>query len=302
MDLYLCRQNKGINSFKMTDIKFIVFSLALAVFSLDGYSQEGVWQEQLRLLQYSPRYFGPNAFPVPELRNGSIGSSIEVEIRGDYHYYEGDQTKDVFTRLLVPVANGCAGVEVSWVVYEYYEMTRSTVEERHAAGTSWKTGATGDVIVSSFYRLLNNAQTAITLEAALKTASGNRLADARYTDAASYWFDINIGRSLYRSADNKCNVSIQGLCGFYCWMTNDIVHRQNDAIVYSGGMSGKFRDITFAVDIAGLFGYENNGDRPLQIRTKLNYELSRNILSLRYGHGMKDDLYDTYSLAYIRRF
>jgi hypothetical protein len=287
----------------MNDIKFIVFTFTLALFSLAGYSQDDVWREQMKFLQYSPRYFGPNAFPVPELRNGSIGSSIEAEVRGDYHYYGGDRTKDIFARILIPVADGRAGLEISGVAYEYYEMTPATVEERHAAGTSWPSGAMGDFIVSSFYRLLNDRRgVAITFEAALKTASGNRLADARYTDAASYWFDANIGRSLYRSADNKYNVSMQGLLGFYCWMTNDIVHRQNDAVIYSGGISGKFWNVTLAADVAGFFGYKNNGDRPVQIRTKLNYELSRNILSIRYKHGLKDNLYDTYSLAYIRCF
>jgi hypothetical protein len=295
--------NKTENYLKMTDIKNIVFTFALFLFSWECYSQNVAWRENLKLLQYSPRYFGPNAFPVPELRNGSQGSRIEAEIRGDYHFYEGDRTNNVFARLLIPVADGRAGLEVSWIVYEYYEMTRSTVEERHAAGPSWKTGAVGDVVISSFYRLLKNGRgTAMTFEAAFKTASGNRLADARYTDAATYWFDVNIGYPLYGSADSEYNVNIQGLAGFYCWMTNDIIHRQNDALVYSGGISGKCRNVTLAADIVGLFGYENNGDRPVQIRTKLNYEFSYNILSLRYKHGLKDNLYDSYSLAYIRCF
>lgn len=294
---------KTENYFKMTGIKNIVFMLALSLLAWECYSQDAAWRENLKFLQYSPRYFGPNAFPVPTLRNGSIGNRIEAEIRGEYHFYEGDRTSDVFTRLLIPVADGRAGLELSWVVHEYYEMTGATVEERHGAGPSWITGATGDIVVSSFYRLPENIRfAAITLEATLKTASGNRLVDARYTDAATYWFDVNIGRSLYESADSKYNVNIQGLIGFYCWMTNDIIHRQNDATVYSGGISGKCRNVTLAVDVAGFFGYENNGDRPIQIRTKLNYEFSRNILSLGYKHGMKDNLYDTCSLAYIRCF
>jgi hypothetical protein len=287
----------------MTDIKYIILFSVFVLFSWDCCSQSDSWREQLKLLQYSPRYFGPNAFPVPELRDGAIGNRIEAEARGEYYYYAGDRTKDVYVRLLIPVADGRAGLEMSCVAYEYYEMTPATVEERHAAGTSWETGAAGDIIVSSFYRLLKDRRiVAVTLEAGLKTASGNRLADARYTDAATYWFDVNIGRSLYRSVDNRYNISIQSLFGFYCWMTNDIVHRQNDALVYSGGISGKWRNVTLAADVAGIFGYENNGDRPIQIRTKLNYEFSRNILSVRYKHGMKDSLYDCCSLAYIRCF
>ena len=53
---------------------------------------------------------------------------------------------------------------------------------------------------------------------------------------------------------------------------------------------------------AGFRGYRDNGDKPMILRTKLNYELKKNILSFQYKHGMKDHLYDSYSLAYIRCF
>jgi hypothetical protein len=37
----------------------------------------------------------------------------------------------------------------------------------------------------------------IMLSLNLKTASGGRLVDARFTDAASYWFDTTVGRKIY---------------------------------------------------------------------------------------------------------
>lgn len=261
------------------------------------------WRENMKYLTYSPRYFGPNAFPIPELRSGCIGTKWEVEIRGEYHEYEGDRTKDIFARIFIPIAEGRAGIEVSYIFYEYYNMTQETAEERHTAGTSWKDGAHGDVLVSSFYRLLKSDKWAdIMLEATLKTASGNRVVDARFTDAAAYWFNINIGRDIYKSADNLLSIRLQGLAGFYCWMTNDMVHRQNDALVYSAGISGAYRKLTVNADIAGFHGYENNGDRPIQLRTKVNYEYKKNILSFRYKHGIQDFPYDSYSIAYIRCF
>jgi hypothetical protein len=268
-----------------------------------GLAEGDDWRENMKYLQYSPRYFGPSAFPMPELRDGFLGTRWEAELRGEYHEYEGDRTKDIYLRLFVPVAEGRAGCEVNYVIYEYYNMTRETVEERHAAGRSWAYGAHGDVLISSFYQLLRSEKWAdILLEATLKTASGNRLADARYTDAATYWFNVNIGRNLYKSPDNKFHLRIQGLAGFYCWMTNDMVHRQNDAFTYAAGIRAAYRNFVLDADIAGVYGYKNNGDRPLQLRTKLNYEYGKNILSFRYKHGMKDALYDTFSLAYIRRF
>lgn len=85
-------------------------------------------------------------------------------------------------------------------------------------------------------------------------------------------------------------------------MTNNLVHRQNDALVFGGGLTGKVRAFSLNTDLIGIYGYKGNGDRPLSLRTKLEYELKKNILSIRYRHGIKDNLYDSYSIAYIRCF
>ena len=216
---------------------FTVITLIIAASYSTVKAQD--WREEMKNLRYSPRYFGPNAFPMPELRSGRIDTRVEAELRGEYHTFEGDRTKDIYLRLFVPIAEGRAGFEVNYVIYEYYNMDQETVKERHAAGTSWRNGAHGDVIFSSFFQVLNSDKWAdIMFEATIKTASGNRLADARYTDAASYWFDLNIGRNIYESTDKSTTVRLQGLAGFYCWMTNDLIHRQNDALVYSAGISG----------------------------------------------------------------
>jgi len=282
-------------------VAYALFILLLVVSTAEA--QEESWYEYARLFTYSPRYFGPNAFPLPELRSGRLSNYYEVEVRGEYHFFKGDQTKDLYGRLFIPVAESRAGLEVSFIFYEYYNMTPETVAERHAAGQSWNEGARGDVIVSSFYKLFKDNKWAdILCEATLKTASGNRLADARHTDAASYWFDFNIGRFLMKNTDASSFIRIQGLAGFYCWMTNDIVHRQNDAFLYAAGLSLGYKNLTVQADIVGFKGYLNNGDRPLILRSMLNFTCKKNRLSLRYKQGVHDFLYDTWSLAYIRCF
>ena len=140
------------------------------------------------------------------------------------------------------------------------------------------------------------------MSANLKTASGNRLCDARYTDAASYWFDVNIGRDLWKNPAYNSFVRIEGLAGFYCWMTNLDDNRQNDAVCSGGAVSGAWKNLSARCDLVGFRGYLNNGDRPLLLRTKLEYEIKKNIISFRYRHGLHDFLYDSYSLAYIRCF
>jgi len=268
-----------------------------------AYAQEESWRDNMKNLIYSPRYFGPNAFPFPELRNGYLSKNIELEIRGQYSVYEGDEATDIYARFFVPVAKGRAGFEMSYIFYEYYYMTQETADERHAAGRSWKYGAHGDIIISSLYQLLpNNKWVDMLLEASMKTASGNRIYDARYTDAVTYWFDFNAGFNLFKSADSKSHLRLQGFGGFYCWMTNNLSQRQNDAYLYSAGLNGKLKNVTVQADFFGFHGYLNNGDRPFVLRTKLNYEYKKNILSFRFKHGIKDYFYNTFSGAYIRCF
>lgn len=225
------------------------------------------------------------------------------ELRGEYHKTRGDQTKDIFTRLYIPVVKGRVGVNVSWVFQEWYEMSPEVRDERYAVELKSPIVCRGDVIFNFYFQALRSEKWMdIVVSANLKTASGGRLCDARYTDAASYWFDANLGRTLWKRKDVNASIRVQALAGFYCWMTNDVVNRQNDAFCYGAGVLGTYRGFSLDCNYAGFRGYRDNGDKPMILRTKLNYELKKNILSFQYKHGMKDHLYDSYSLAYIRCF
>ena len=261
------------------------------------------WRESMKNLVYSPRYFGANAFPVPELTGGKLSDRWEVELRGDYHTMRGDQTKDLFLRLYAPIANGRAGVAVSGVLREWYETSVAVRDERHAAETSSPVPCYGDIIVNCYYQVWQSPHIAdLVVTANLKTASGGRLVDARFTDAASYWFTFEAGRNLWADTTRQAFVRAEGLAGFYCWMTNDMVHRQNDAFCYGIGLHGGFRGLSLRCDYAGIRGYESNGDRPMLLRLRLSYEVKRNIVSFGYRHGMQDYLYDSFSLGYTRCF
>ena len=261
------------------------------------------WRDRVTLLVYAPRYFGPNAFRIQELNSGRLSSRREIEVRGEYHYYVGDQTKNIFGRLYIPIANGKAGVEISGVAYETYLMDDETRKERNAVELQSPMATYGDFIISSFYQVLqSDTWCDITLSGNLKTASGRRLCDARFTDAASYWFEMTAGRDILQTADKSITLRLQGMIGFYCWMTNDMVHRQNDALLYGYGGSLKWKYLTIDANLSGFHGYMKRGDRPVIFRSKVDFEWKKNILSLRYNHGIKDFLYDTYSVGLIRCF
>lgn len=286
-----------MKSIRITIITILAFiALMPAVHAED-------WRDKTALLIYSPKYFGPNAFPMPTMRNADIGQYIEAEVRGEYHYYSGDKTHDLFTRLYVPFVKGRAGIEVTWVVDEHYDMTPETRDERHAVETKSPIACHGDIIFSSFFQALRSEKWVdAVISATIKTASGGRLCDARYTDAASYWFDLNIARNLWNSNDKQSLIRMQIMGGFYCWMTNDMVHRQNDAITYGFGLSAQHQHLSLSSNITGIYGYENDGDRPILWKNTLKYEIKKNILSFHFTHGMKDSLYDSYALGYTRCF
>jgi hypothetical protein len=289
----------------MRDIGCLVLILLALLFVPAGVLSQDGWRDKTWLLVYSPRYFGPNAFPIPELRSAKSPVHYEAEVRGEYHHYAGDQTKDLYLRALLPIVKGRAGVEISFVAVEKYKLTPETRDERNAAGVECPPNESysGDVIVSAFYQLLQSEKWIdAMLSLNLKTASGGRLCDARFTDAATYWVDLTAGKDILKNPSGKYFLRMQAMTGFYCWMTNDIIHRQNDAILFGAGLTGTLHKVSLSSDLSGFYGYENNGDRPLQWRNRLQFEYKNNLLSLRYTHGMQASLYDTYSIGYIRRF
>ena len=120
------------------------------------YSHADSWRDKTELLIYSPRYFGPNAFPIPEMRDGQVSERYEVEVRGEYHYYTGDKTWDIVGRALLPFFRGRAGIEVNWCFKEKYKMTPETRDERFAVDTESPIKYNGDIVISSFFQVLKS--------------------------------------------------------------------------------------------------------------------------------------------------
>ncbi|MDR2389435.1 MAG: hypothetical protein LBD89_06600 [Tannerellaceae bacterium] len=287
-------------------MKPIFLLLLLCVLSFRAVARDAdSWRDQMLLLVYSPRYFGPNAFPVPELRSGLSPVHYEAEVRGEYHAYTGDKTRDLFFRLLMPLIRGKAGIEFGFIALEKYKLSPATQSERHAIETECPPNESyhGDVTLSAYYQLFSSERWCDAMFSLnLKTASGGRLCDARFTDATTYWVEITAGRNLLESPGKRYALRLQAMAGFYCWMTNDLIHRQNDALLYGAGITARLCSFSFSSSLAGFSGYKNNGDQPLLWRNDLRTEYRNNILSLRYTHGMQDALYETCSVAYIRRF
>ena len=97
--MYFCCRKKRTLYMKYLS-QTLLIALVILFSALDCHADD--WRDKTKLLIYSPRYFGPNAFPIPEMRDGQVSQRYEVEVRGEYHYYTGDKTSDIIGRALLP--------------------------------------------------------------------------------------------------------------------------------------------------------------------------------------------------------
>lgn len=285
---------------QIKNITRLILTLLLICISCNCFSQD--WRDSIANLVYTPKYFGPNAFPIPEVHSGTLSQEYEVELRYDFHDGKGDKTQDVYGRVYLPFGNKAA-LEVSGVIRETYETTEEVRIERSAACTTPSRNCRGDVIVTGMFQALKSEKYVdAMLLFGLKTASGNLLSDARYTDAASYWFSANIGKDIFKNQERNKYVRLSCMMGFYCYMTNNIVHRQNDAWIAGGGIQSRYRNFFLDADIRGFEGYWSNGDQPLLLLSKLKYKYSHHSVYFRYQYGVHDYPYQTFSGGYIFSF
>jgi len=134
---------------------------------------------------------------------------------------------------------------------------------------------------------------------ATKTASGNNLAAARYSDSPGYFFDLSFSKNLI----NGRNIDLTpfGLTGFYSWQTNDELRLQNDAFMYAAGCDIASKNWQASASLSGYSGYKNERDRPMQ----LNFELAKifNFGSVKfyYIYGLREWNHNTIRLSLIFR-
>ena len=175
----------------------------------------------------APAFFGPNAFPVPEMSDGLTCDHLHLELAADgYFGYKGDRTADLFARVHIPLFTRWANLSVWMPVYEWYNQ---------ADGTG--SGA-GDVYLSTDVQVLhhswfkNKGERAkyipqMTVRVGLKTASGEQFARQRHYDCPGYFFDATIGQSV---PVKQIELRFAGSVGFLCWQTANA--RQNGAVMY----------------------------------------------------------------------
>ena len=243
----------------------------------------------------SPAYFGPNAFPVPDMLDGRTSSDMRLEVYGDCFMgtttssVADDITADLFARLTIPLFTPKANLTVWMPIFEYFSTSAEVNALRRLAYTNDLKGFdSGDAYVSADIQLLNQERhhCDMAVRAALKTASANRFAEGRCYDAPGYFFDVAVGRGFEFGEGRGGNLRVAVSTGFLCWQTDN--GRQNDAVMYGAQLAYRYKRLGIDSSLGGYVGWEGLGDRPMTLKTNLSYAFGDWALKLGHQVGFMD--------------
>ena len=244
----------------------------------------------------APAYFGPNAFPVPDMLDGTTCGDLKVELYGDGYLCSmtssayDDITLDLFAKATIPLFTDRVNLVIWMPVVEWFRSGPAVNTHRRVQDPyRWITGVdSGDAYVSTDILVMDERKTGcgMVLRAALKSASGNSFSTARVYDAPGYFFDLSVGRNIRESADGRTIFRVALTGGFLCWQTAN--GRQNDAVMYGALASLKTGPFKAEVNYGGYVGWEGKGDRPMTLKTKLSWSFGRCSLNAMYQVGFVD--------------
>ncbi len=284
-------------------MKKILFIIFFSI-SLQSFSQSYIWWNKInnwdgitnwyKYLIFSPKYMGPNALPVPEIKNGTLNYHTNFQLYYENQSFSGDNTNDLFTKLHFPLFSDRVALDISIVPIEFYKMDTITRDIRHERDFDGKGFSYGDFYVATYIQLIKDKKyfPDVLLTINLKTASGNNIEAARYTDSPGYFFDLSFGKKYKLNSVFFRALQPFAMFGFYCWQTNLDNHFQDDAFLYGLGFSFLLKNIEISNQFGGYIGYLNNGDKPAVYRFILQTKTSSFVnYKLQVQRGLHDFLY-----------
>lgn len=240
----------------------------------------------------APAYFGPNAFPVPQMSDGTTSARWKAELYSDHFFgtmsdWREDYTASIFARLTIPLFSPRVNLVIGGPVYEFFHSGPSANAFRrlpYAGDINYHTP--GDIYVSTDFQTLVQSRHGIdmTVRAALKSASGDRYEYARYYDSPGYFFDASFGREFLFSDSMALRVALSG--GFLCWQTDN--GRQNDAVMYGALASFESGPVVLTSQFGGYVGWEQDGDAPMTVRVDAEWRIADFSVGLGWQMGLAD--------------
>lgn len=234
----------------------------------------------------TPYWFGPNAFPVPYMSDGTVDGSLKLEVGARYdagRLVPGgtDRTWSLPYRVSVPLFSDRVNLALWGELHEWWDMGPETVAARRLEGIDGTRNNCGEMWLSTDFILLRESgkMPAVTMRAALKSAAGWGYFNARYYDSPGYFFDADISKTFGR-------FRIAAECGFLCWQTDN--GRQNDALKYALGASWHGKALSARAEIGGYHGHEHYHDAPLTARARADFRTGMFAPFIRYEYGIRD--------------
>ena len=291
---------------------YLVFLMGLAILPAFGQSEFELWAQRVNwdgitpwkfYLTLAPGYMGPNALPVPRMQEGIIQDRSYLELRPEYYGGRGDQTYDIAGQAYYPIVPGRIGLSAYMVGYEWYQMEPSVRDFRRARASDGKGASLGDFYFTTIFSLLRDHEKwpDLAIDVNLKTASGERLRDLRYNDAAGYSMNLSFGKSFGRDS-SQLSMRIHGMIGFYIWQIFHISQQQNDALTFGLGVRIQNKKWNIHQRVSGYIGYRDERDRPLQYLVDLHRKSGMLDYGIGYTYGIRDFPYYSLRLSTIFYF
>ena len=271
-------------------ISVILLSLSIACVS---FAQTSIEKPKLSIpSKIAPAYFAPNAFPVPEMSDGTTSARWKAELYSDHFFgtlgeRRDDYTTDIYARITIPLFTSRVNLAVYGPIYEFFHSGSSVNEYRrvpYQGDIDYHTP--GDIYVSTEMQVLLQKKHGLdaALRAVLKTATGDRYEYARYEDSPGYFFDATFSRSFMISDEAAFRIALSS--GFLCWQTGN--GRQNDAVMYGALASFAVRNVSLEAQYGGYVGWEQDGDAPMSLRLDAAWAIGDFSLKAGWQAGLND--------------
>ena len=240
----------------------------------------------------APAYFGPNAFPVPEMSDGTTSPRWRAELYSDHFFgtqtsWRDDYTTSIFARLTIPLFSPRVNLVIYGPLYEFFHSSAEVNALRRLSfdeDVDYHTP--GDVYVSTDFQTLVQRKHGVdmVIRATLKSASGDRYEYARYYDSPGYFFDATFAREFRFTDSVALRIAMSG--GFLCWQTDN--GRQNDAVMYGILASLTVGRLSLKSQYGGYVGWERDGDAPMTLRVDAGWAFGNFSINAGWQEGLYD--------------
>ncbi|MDO5443221.1 MAG: hypothetical protein Q4G10_06075 [Bacteroidia bacterium] len=271
---------------------FTVLSLLLLV--TGAFAQVPIEHSPFNPSYISTEYFGPYAFPVPELLEGSICNDLHLEVSGDCVKGTalGDRTSAITFKASIPLWTDRAALTIWGEMHEWYNDTAETRTYRRVSPEYPLKGEdAGNVYYSLDMLVLKESATrpSIALRAATQSATGDKYEVARHYDAPGYFFDISSGKDF--SLSRECRIRLSATAGFVCWQTDR--GSQNDAMMLGAKASFGSPIVTVSAEYGQYSGLEgknavNAGDCPKAFSAEASMHFGNISPFIKWQKGIND--------------